>query len=66
MFATIQELKDRVRLVLKIKSKALEAKGYNKTPDEIFEDLSLNKWSKSQDLHLYDIVDDILKYEIKK
>lgn len=63
MFETITELKNRVMPVLKIKSKELNN---SVTPDYIFEDLSKNKWRKNTNLHLFEIVRDILNYQNKE
>ena len=64
MFKTIDELKKRVMPALKIRAHEINQNNDNNiTPDEIFNKLSKNKWKNNKNLHLYEIVEDILKYE---
>ncbi len=59
-FSNIKELKKRVTPALKTKLKELKSQNYTiVTLDDIW-NYSINKWKKSQDLTLYDIINDIL------
>ena len=59
-FSNIKELKKRVTPALKTKLKELKSQNYTiVTLDDIW-NFSINKWKKSQDLTLYDIINDIL------
>ena len=65
-FSNIKELKKRVTPALKTKLKELKSQNYTiVTLDDIW-NYSINKWKKSQDLTLYDIVNDILKFDIEE
>jgi hypothetical protein len=64
-FNTKEELFNRVRPALNIKEKDLKKLGYsNITSLDIWNYLIESKWSKSRDLVLSDIVDDILNVDI--
>lgn len=64
-FNNILELKQRVMPALRKRESDFKLKNINITSDDIWNDLKLNKWSKSHDLSLNEIVNDILKYEPK-
>ena len=64
-FNNILELKQRVMPALRKRESDLKLKNINITSDDIWNDLKLNKWSKSHNLSLNEIVNDILKYEPK-
>lgn len=61
-FNSLVELEKRVMPALKKRANDLKHIGYNISTEEIWHDLSLNKWTKSTDLSLNEIVNDILKY----
>lgn len=64
-FNTKEELFNRVRPALKIKEKDLKKLGYsNITGLDVWNYLIESKWSKSKNLVLSDIVDDILNVDI--
>ena len=64
-FNNILELKQRVMPALRKRESDLKLKNLNITCDDIWNDLKLNKWIKSYNLSLNEIVNDILKYEPK-
>lgn len=66
MFESIEELKQRVMPALKIRTNELINENIKTTPDDIFKDLSNKKWKTNKDLHLYEIVNDILNYKSKE
>ena len=60
-FNSLQELKKRVTPALNTKLKELKHNNYNHvTAEDIWNYLTKNKWKKSSDLTLYDIINDIL------
>lgn len=61
-FENILELKMRVMPALRKRSSDLKLLGHDITPDDIWNYLKINKWSKSHNLTLNEIVNDILKY----
>ena len=64
-FNTKEELFNRVKPALKIKEKDLKKLGYsNITSLDVWNYLIESKWSKSKNLVLSDIVDDILNVDI--
>lgn len=64
-FNTKEELFNRVRPALKIKEKDLKKLGYsNITSLDVWNYLIESKWSKSKNLVLSDIVDDILNVDV--
>ena len=64
-FNTKEELFNRVRPALKIKEKDLKKLGYsNITGLDVWNYLIESKWSKSKNLVLSDIVDDILNVDV--
>ncbi len=64
-FNTIEELKDRVMPALKKRESDLKVLGFNKSSDDIFNELSFY-WKNKINLSLAELVDDILKYIPKK
>ena len=62
-FETIEELKKRITPALKTKAK--ELKNYNIKEEDIWNHLIKNKWKKSKDLTLYDIINDIMNIKIE-
>lgn len=65
-FNSLNELKMRLLPALRNKKEELEKLGYKINEDDIWDDLALLKWSKSSNLKLNDMVNDILKYEINR
>lgn len=61
-FNSLIELKERVMPALRKRCSDLSNFGYDVTCDDIWNDLSFNRWSKCSDLALNEIVNDILKY----
>lgn len=60
-FNNLKELKERITPALKTKVKELKNKNYTLiTEEHIWEYLIKNKWKKSENLTLYDIINDIL------
>lgn len=66
MFESISELKTRVKPVLKIKEKELKKQNINISSNDIFTDLVNNNWKKQKNLHLCDIVNDIINYQTEE
>ena len=65
-FNTKEELFNRVKPALKIKEKDLIKLGYsNITGLDVWNYLIESKWSKSKNLVLSDIVDDILNVDVE-
>ncbi len=64
-FKSEQELKNRVMPALNLKKDMLAQIGVYVTIDEIWNYLKINKWINSKDLTLNEIVNDILKTNIK-
>lgn len=62
-FESIQELKERVMPALKMQEERLKFQGFNITTEDIWFYLKHHKWSKSKDLSLNEIVNDILKFK---
>lgn len=62
-FKNIYELKERVMPALIKRAKDLKTKGYDLTEEDIWLHLKNSKWTKSHNLSLNEIVNDILKYE---
>jgi len=61
-FATLNDLYERVLPALKLKREEFRSAGEKYiNEDDIWEYLKINKWSKANDLSLYNIVDDIIK-----
>lgn len=65
-FKNLEELKKRVGPALATKEKELKLKKYSIKKEEIWNYLVKNKWSTSKNLTLYDIVNDILKFDIEE
>ena len=60
-FNNLQELKKRVTPALDTKLKELKNYNYNLiTTEDIWNYLTKNKWKKSSNLTLYDIINDLL------
>lgn len=59
-FNSIKELYKRVMPALRSKKRMLLKNGINVKEEDIFKYLSKEKWSKSQNLSLNDIVSDII------
>lgn len=65
-FNSEKELRERLSCALSTKISELESKGINYiTEDEIWQYLINTKWKNAHGLCLSDMVDDILKIEIK-
>ena len=62
-FKSIKELYNRVLPALRVKKRLLLKKGINVKENEIFEYLAKEKWSKSINLALNEIVSDIINTE---
>ena len=62
-FKDREELYKRVVPALKVKKRLLLKKGINVSENDIFEYLAKEKWSKSFNLALSDIVSDILNVD---
>ena len=62
MFDNLEELKERLEPALNKRESDLYILGYKVTKEDIWNDLSLNKWKNSSFLTLNEMVDDILKY----
>lgn len=66
-FKNLQELKERINPALDMKIKELKTKNYNLiTKEDIWNYLKNNKWKNSNDLTLYDIINDIMNIEDEK
>lgn len=61
-FESILELKARVMPALLKRSDDLKILGYDVTPDDIWNYFKMNKWCRTENLSLNEIVNDILKY----
>lgn len=61
-FNSLEELKKRLSPVLEKREDDLNILGFNKTKEDIWNELSINKWKNSKGLTLSEMVDDILKY----
>ena len=64
-FETLEELKQRITPALKTKAKELKINNYNIKEEDIWNYLIKNKWKKSKDLTLYDIINDIINIKIE-
>lgn len=62
-FSSSEELKQRVMPALKMKQERFLKEGKNITTEDIWLYLKNNKWMKSKNLSLNEIVNDILKLE---
>lgn len=66
-FNNLKELKKRIEPVLNTKLKEIKMSGYNIiTKDDIWNYLKQNKWTKANNLTLYDIVNDIMNINDKE
>ena len=63
-FKNLDELYQRVLPALKTKVSELSYSNYQIRPEDIWKNLSENKWKGSQNLTLYDIVNDIVNFKI--
>lgn len=64
-FETLEELKKRVTPALNTKIKELKNNYSNITQEDIWNYLIKNKWKKSKDLTLYDIINDIININVE-
>lgn len=64
-FSSALELKERVMPALKLKEERLKNEGFDISYEDIWFYLTKNKWSKSSNLTLNEVVNDILKLEGK-
>ncbi len=62
-FESALDLKNRVMPALKMKEERLRTEGYDFTSEDIWFYLRQNKWTKSKNLTLNEIVNDILKLD---
>lgn len=62
-FESALDLKNRVMPALKMKEERLRTEGYDVTSEDIWFYLRQNKWTKSKNLTLNEIVNDILKLD---
>lgn len=62
-FKTKEELRDKLNPLLSSKTKELKKRKINISNDQLFDYLSKNKWSKTNDLRFFEIVDDIIKID---
>ena len=65
-FKTQDELKKFLTPVLKLRIKTLKKEGIIIDDTELFETLKKEKWKSDSNLHLCEIVDDIMHFKIKK
>jgi len=65
-FQDQQELFNFVEPALKVRIKALGDNKIIRTEEELFEYLKEKKWKNKKDLHIYEIVHDILNEEIEE
>lgn len=65
-FKTQQELKKFLTPVLNLRVKSLKNEGIELDNSILFERLKMEKWKKKINLHLYEMVDDILHFKIKE
>ncbi len=64
-FDSLDDLKKRVEPALNSKCNELKRFGYNISKEDIWNSLSKNVFSKSHNLTLYDVVLNIMKFDIK-
>ncbi len=64
-FNSLEELKDRIMPALSKRKDDFKILGYNINEEEIFMHLKQSKWMHSKNLSLNEIVNDILKLDIK-
>ena len=62
-FSNTEELKQRVMPALKLKEEQFQKQNKNITTEDIWFYLKVHKWTKSKNLTLNEIVNDILKLE---
>ena len=62
MFNSLNELKNELEPVLVKREEDMQILGFNKTKEDIWNELSLNKWKNSHGLTLNEMVDDVMKY----
>lgn len=62
-FESVSELKNRVMPALKMKEERLKHEGFDISSEDIWFYLRQNKWIKSKNLTLNEIVNDILKFD---
>ena len=62
-FESALELKQRVLPALKLKEEKLKKEGFDISSEDIWFYLKQNKWSKSKNLTLNEVVNDILKLD---
>lgn len=63
-FQDQDELRKFIEPVLKIRLKSLEEEHIHMDEEQLFTYLKNVKWQNQTDLHIYEIVDDILNYKI--
>ena len=62
MFNSLSELKNELEPVLIKRASDMELLGFDKTKEDIWNELSLYKWKNDKGLTLNEMVDDVLKY----
>ena len=62
MFNSLSELKNELEPVLVKRASDMELLGFDKTKEDIWNELSLYKWKNDKGLTLNEMVDDVLKY----
>ena len=65
-FKNQNQLRNFLDKILKNQVKTLQQENFSITSDELFQDLIETKWKDAEDLHLYEIVDDILHFKPNK
>ena len=65
-FKTQDELKKFLTLVLNLRVKTLKKEGIIIDNTKLFDVLKKEKWKNDSNLHLFEIVDDIMHFKIKK
>ena len=63
-FKNIEELKNRMMPVLRMRTQELRKKNYSVNEDELWE-YFVRIWQESRNLTLYDLVDDVLNLKIE-
>lgn len=63
-FKSIEELKNRMMPVLRIRTEELRKKNYSVNEDELWE-YFVRIWQEHKNLTLYDLVDDVLNLKIE-